>query len=51
MLPLLVIKGAVFAWVRLDMKQRVVEDYMGEKEGKKRHGSLYNYDARVPTVR
>ena len=45
------IKGAVFTWVRLGMKQGVVEDYMGEREGKKRHGSLYNYDARAPTVR
>jgi hypothetical protein len=33
------------------MKQGVVEDYMREKEGKKRHGSLYNYDKRAPTVK
>jgi hypothetical protein len=28
-----------------------VEDYMGEKEGEKRHGTLYSYDTRVPTER
>jgi hypothetical protein len=28
-----------------------VEDYMGEKEGVKRHGSLYTYDTRVLTKR
>ena len=28
-----------------------VEDYMGEKEGVKRHGGLYTYDTRVLTQR
>jgi hypothetical protein len=45
------IRGAVGTWVRLGMKQGMVGDYMGEKENKKRHGSLYNYDARAPTIK
>jgi hypothetical protein len=39
--------SACFVPGAMEEQGNVVEDYMGEKEGMKRHGSLYNYDTRV----